>query len=100
MGGLGGAAERGVFGQKLEILELAQGWEHDQHIDVRYRLSNDNQTTLCPLATFRPRRGRRVQTAAAPNSSFRVTSNRSAFITLVQAATKSRTNFPPASAEA
>jgi hypothetical protein len=40
------------------------------------------------------------QAAAAPNSSFRVRSNRSAFITLVQALTKSFTNFSPASAEA
>ena len=44
--------------------------------------------------------GRGDYTAAAPNSSFRVMSNRSAFITLVQAAAKSRTNFWPASAEA
>jgi hypothetical protein len=28
MGGLGGAAEAAVFGEELEVLELAEGGEH------------------------------------------------------------------------
>ena len=44
--GLGGAAERGVLGEELEILELAQGREHDQEIGATYRWIKDNRPFL------------------------------------------------------
>jgi hypothetical protein len=39
MGRLGGAAEAPVLGEQLEVVQLAEGWEHDPDIEAAYRTS-------------------------------------------------------------
>ena len=109
MGGLGRAAERGVFGQKLEILKLSQGGEHESDIRARYheikiyRLTSSKvETSGAPgprCAIDAPGTGRSDDQASARRAD-RGRSKRSAFMTRVQAVTKSRTNFPSASSAA
>ena len=46
VGGLGGAGEAAVFGEKLQILELTQGGEHLGRIGPVYTKIKDNRLAL------------------------------------------------------
>ena len=46
VGGLGGAGEAAVFGQKLQILELTQGRKHGRQIGRVYTKCKDNRLAL------------------------------------------------------
>src|SRR5690606_28004902 len=54
VGRLGGAAERAVLGQQLEILELTQGREHGRTINSIYRETNNNRFELWDWKAYIP----------------------------------------------